>query len=137
MNCNDKQLKFSVFIINQISQAVKKPTADVYRYLAESGVLDEYIIGCYDSLHTLGREYLIDDVTGMMHDRGVIIMIVYHGSILKEIATVKGIDNRAAMEKYYKSRLCQQIGNGEYGIEYMGCKYLANDLIENEPELFA
>jgi len=73
MNCNDKQLKFSVFVINQISQAVKKPTADIYKYLAESGVLDEYIIGCYDSLHTLGREYLIDDVTGMMRDRGVII----------------------------------------------------------------
>ena len=56
MNCNDKQLKFSVFVINQISQAKKKPNADVYKYLAESGVLDEYIIGCYNSLHTLGRE---------------------------------------------------------------------------------
>jgi hypothetical protein len=71
MNCNDEQLKFCVFIINQISQTVKKPTADVYKFLTESGVLDEYIIGCYDSLHTLGREYLIDDVTGMMRDRGV------------------------------------------------------------------
>jgi len=56
--------------------------------------------------------------------------------IIKEIATIKGMDNRAAMEKYYKSRLCQQIGSGEYGIEYMDYKYLANDLIENEPELF-
>ena len=51
MNCNDKQLKFSVFVINQISQAVKKLTADVYKYLTESGVLYEYIIGCYDSLN--------------------------------------------------------------------------------------
>ena len=73
MSCNDEQLKFSVFIINQISQTIKKPTAVVYKYLSESGVLDEYIIGCYDSLHTLGREYLVDDVTGMMRDRGVII----------------------------------------------------------------
>ena len=57
--------------------------------------------------------------------------------IIREIATTKCLDNRTAMEKYYKSRLCQQIGNGEYGIEYMDFKYLANDLIENEPELFA
>jgi hypothetical protein len=57
--------------------------------------------------------------------------------IIKELAAIKGIDYRVAMEKYYKSRLCQQIGNGEYGIEYMDYKYLANDLIENEPELFA
>jgi hypothetical protein len=56
--------------------------------------------------------------------------------IIKNLAAVKGIDNRDAMEKYYKSRLCQQISNGEYGIEYMDCKYLVNDLIENEPELF-
>jgi len=57
--------------------------------------------------------------------------------IIREIAKIKGIDNRVAMEKYYRSKLCQQIGSGEYGIEYMDCKYLANDLLENEPELFA
>ena len=73
MSCNNEQLKFSVFIINQISQAVKKPTAVVYKFLAESGVLDEYIISCYDSLHTLGREYLVDDITGLLRDRGVLI----------------------------------------------------------------
>ena len=71
MNCNNEQLKFSVFIINQISQAMKKPTAIVFDYLAESGVLDDYIIDCYDSLHTLGREYLVEDITGLLHDRGV------------------------------------------------------------------
>ena len=73
MSCNDEQLKFSVFIINQISQMIKKPTAVVYEFLSQSGVLDEYIISCYDSLHTLGREYLVDDITGLLHDRGVTI----------------------------------------------------------------
>ena len=56
--------------------------------------------------------------------------------IIKELAVAKGIDNRVAMEKYYNSRLCQQIGSNKYGIEYMDSKYLANDLMENEPELF-
>ena len=73
MSCNDEQLKFSVFIINQISQVVKKPTAVVYKLLAQSGVLDDYIINCYDSLHTLGREYLVDDIIGLLQDRGVTI----------------------------------------------------------------
>jgi len=50
---------------------MKKPTAIVFDYLAESGVLDDYIIDCYDSLHTLGREYLVEDITGLLHDRGV------------------------------------------------------------------
>ena len=73
MRCSDEQLKFSVFIINQISQAAKKPTAVVFDYLAESGVLDDYIINCYDTLHTLGKEYLVEDITGLLHDRGVAI----------------------------------------------------------------
>ncbi|MCL1982681.1 MAG: DUF3791 domain-containing protein [Clostridiales bacterium] len=73
MSCNNEQLKFSVFIINQISQAIKKPTAVVYKFLSESGILDDYIISCYDSLHTLGREYLIEDITEMLNDRGVTI----------------------------------------------------------------
>ena len=73
MTCSNEQLKFSVFIINQISKAVDKPSAVVFSFLADSGVLDDYIIGCYDSLHTLGREYLIEDLTGLLHDRGVTI----------------------------------------------------------------
>jgi len=73
MSVNDEQLKFSVFLINQIAQTIKKPTAVVYRLLSASGILDDYIIGCYDSLHTLGREYLINDVTGLLHDRGIVI----------------------------------------------------------------
>lgn len=34
-------------------------------------------------------------------------------------------------------RLAEQIEQGMYGIENMDYKYLAEDLIENEPELFS
>ena len=37
---------------------------------------------------------------------------------------------------YYCSKLAEQISNDSYGIENMEAKYLAEDLIENEPELF-
>ena len=43
---------------------------------------------------------------------------------------------RQAMDIYYQSRLAKQIEQGTYGIENMDYKYLAEDLIENEPELF-
>ena len=33
-------------------------------------------------------------------------------------------------------KLAEQISNDSYGIENMDAKYLAEDLIENEPELF-
>lgn len=36
----------------------------------------------------------------------------------------------------YSSKLVGQIANGSYGIENMDARYLAEDLIENEAELF-
>jgi hypothetical protein len=33
-------------------------------------VLDNYLILHYDVLHTLGKEYLVDDVTGCVKDWG-------------------------------------------------------------------
>lgn len=46
------------------------------------------------------------------------------------------MDLRQAMDIYYQSELARQIEKGEYGIENMDYKYLALDLIENEPLLF-
>ena len=63
-------------------------------------------------------------------------LIFLEDDIIKELAAIKEMDKRIAMDIYYRSRLCQQIDSGAYGIEYMDSKYLANDLIENEPELF-
>ncbi len=43
---------------------------------------------------------------------------------------------RKAFDIYYSSKLAEQISNGSYGIENMDAKYLAEDLIENEPDIF-
>jgi hypothetical protein len=56
--------------------------------------------------------------------------------IINIIADIKGIDLRVAFDIYYSSKLAEQIENGECGIENMDAKYLAEDLIENESELF-
>lgn len=56
--------------------------------------------------------------------------------IILNIAKMKGIEIREAFDIYYSSKLAGQIANGECGIENMDAKYLAEDLIENEPELF-
>lgn len=56
--------------------------------------------------------------------------------IIDEISKVKGIELRNACDIYYSSKLAGQISNDSFGIENMDAKYLAEDLIENEPELF-
>lgn len=57
-------------------------------------------------------------------------------SIIEYLSEKKNIELRQAMHIYYLSRLARQIEQGDYGIENMDYKYLAEDLIENEPELF-
>ena len=57
-------------------------------------------------------------------------------SIIEYLSIEKNLELRQAMDIYQNSRLAKQIEQGTYGIENMDYKYLAQDLIENEPELF-
>lgn len=56
--------------------------------------------------------------------------------IIQYLSEIKKIDLRQAMDIYYRSRLAKQISQGMYGIENMDYKYLVQDMIENETELF-
>lgn len=56
--------------------------------------------------------------------------------IIKSIADMKQIELREAFDIYYSSKLAEQIAEGICGIENMDAKYLAEDLMENEAELF-
>ena len=56
--------------------------------------------------------------------------------IINAISEINEIDLRKALDIYYSSKLAEQISNDRYGIENMNAKYLAEDLIENEPTLF-
>ena len=70
-SCNKKELEFTVFIINKLSEYLKKPVHEIYKILKDSDILDDYIIGCYDVLHTLGSEYLMEDITEIIKERGI------------------------------------------------------------------
>lgn len=62
---------FAVFLIHALAEAWRRPCAWVYQSLNDSGLLDDYILAFYDVLHTQGKEYLVDDITGFARDRGI------------------------------------------------------------------
>ncbi len=68
--CNKAQLTFALFMIYSLAEQWHKLPAQVYQILNRTGILDNYIIGCYDSLHTLGRQYLVEDVTEFAREKG-------------------------------------------------------------------
>ena len=65
-----KELTFIVFLINSLAEAWKVQTRRVYEILVSLNILDSYIIPCYDVLHTQGRQYLVEDITGLVYERG-------------------------------------------------------------------
>jgi hypothetical protein len=65
-----KEMDFGVFLIHRLAERWNRSTPDTYRILAETGRLDGYVFECYDTLHTLGAEYLVDDLTEFARERG-------------------------------------------------------------------
>ena len=60
-----------------------------------------------------------------------------HDTDIKPIAKSEAHFNKWIVNyPFYSSKLAEQISNDSYGIENMDAKYLAEDLIENEPKLF-
>lgn len=70
--CNTKELEFCVFLINVLANNLGLLTPTVYKKLSDSRILDDYIIPFYDVLHTLGEEYLVQDIVEMMKERRVL-----------------------------------------------------------------
>ena len=67
---NHKCLDFAIFILYQLADAWHMPPFKVYEILNQSGALTNYLVPCYDVLHTLGSEYLVNDFTEYIQERG-------------------------------------------------------------------
>jgi len=68
-----KELEFSVFCIESVSEKLGLDGEEVYRLLTEqSSILEEYIIPNYDILHTQSKEYIVEDIIEYMKQEEVI-----------------------------------------------------------------
>lgn len=71
--CREEELRFSIFVIYSLADKWKKTPADVYKILNSTGILDNYVISYYDVLHTQGKEYLVEDLTEYVKEKGISI----------------------------------------------------------------
>ncbi len=74
----EKELEFTIFIIHSLAESWETSPAEVYKILNSTGILDKYIIACYDVLHTLGKEYLVEDITEYVKEKGVCLSDIRH-----------------------------------------------------------
>ncbi|MBS6455723.1 MAG: DUF3791 domain-containing protein [Holdemanella biformis] len=66
-----KELTFVIFILHALGQHWNMTTPEVYDILNSTGILDDYIIKCYDVLHALGKEFLVEDITEFVREKGI------------------------------------------------------------------
>ena len=69
----DSILDFTVFCIENVAEKIGVSGDEIYRLLTrKSDILDSYIIPSYDSLHTQGKEYIVNDIIDCMREQAVI-----------------------------------------------------------------
>ncbi|MCI6061081.1 MAG: DUF3791 domain-containing protein [Dorea sp.] len=69
---NFNELEFAVFCIENVAEKLGVNAEYVYQAFTEkSDILNGYIVAEYEVLHTQSREYIVDDILGVMKERGV------------------------------------------------------------------
>ena len=69
---NSETLDFVIFCVSSVAERMKMSARDVYRKMSESGIISNYIIPCYDVLHTFSKQYITDNLISVMKEKGVV-----------------------------------------------------------------
>lgn len=67
-----KTLTFVIFCVGSVADALKMSAKDVYHRLSDAAIITDYIVPCYDVLHTFSREYIVEDLIDLMNKKGVL-----------------------------------------------------------------
>lgn len=67
------QIDFSTFMLYRLAEHWGKSVPDTYRILDKANAIDGHLVPCYDMLHTLGSEYLVNGLTDYVRERGICI----------------------------------------------------------------
>ena len=71
---NERELEFAIFCIESIAQRLGQSGEKVfYALTSASNILFDYIVPCYETLHTQDKAYIVDDILRIMQERGVCV----------------------------------------------------------------
>lgn len=71
---NSRELEFAIFCIESIADHLCVDAAQVYHALTvHSDILYDYIVPCFETLHTQSKEYIVEDILQYMTEKGVIL----------------------------------------------------------------
>lgn len=69
----NNELSFAIFCIESMADRTKRPANEIYDILTkDTDVLYQYIVPCYDALHTQSKDYILDDIYKALTERGIV-----------------------------------------------------------------
>ena len=60
-------------LIHELANEKNVPPSEIYRELKNSGCIDNYLVPNYDVLHTMGTQYLVNDIRNYVASRGGVV----------------------------------------------------------------
>ena len=70
---NEKILEFSIFCVESLAEKLNIDAKKIYKILrVDTDILDNYIIPCYEALHSQSKAYIVDDLIQIMTVKGVL-----------------------------------------------------------------
>lgn len=67
-----QELEFILFCVDFVAQKLNQSPDVIYDKLKSSGLLQDYLIDNYETLHTQSKEYIVDDIIGVMKERDLL-----------------------------------------------------------------
>ncbi len=65
-----EHLEFVIYCVGNLADHLSMNASQVYSALRTTGTLQDYLIPCYDVLHTFSKDYLINELTDVLKERG-------------------------------------------------------------------
>lgn len=70
---DEKTLEFAIFCVESLSEKLNIDAEKIYKILRfDSDILDNYIIACYEPLHSQSKDYIVNDLIEVMKMKGVL-----------------------------------------------------------------
>ena len=70
---NEEILEFTIFCIDNLAEYLNKDTKEIYKLLKyDTDIIDNYIIPCYEPLHTQSKSYIVQELVDVLKEKGAI-----------------------------------------------------------------
>lgn len=70
---DEKTLEFSIFCIESLAEKLNINAERVYEMIKyDTDILDGYIVPCYESLHSQGKSYIVEELIDILKEKGAL-----------------------------------------------------------------